>query len=784
MISTFIAAVQTVVAPLLILIIPGLAFVPRPKNFPQALPAAARVILWSISLLTLGSLFAIIIKLPLYLVAIIALLATILARRRQPFSRSALWYALTVIICFLLLYAAFSVPFLLYHDGLPTGDSQKTIIWASKILQNQELATGQAGLPDYSEAKQLLNRDPVDFYTPGLHALTALVMRLAPYQLTAVGFLAIAFSLAAVLIGVAVAYEVFPKKTHISFILLVVWFILTHFRFLRYLREPGYHLQNVAGEVLLFGLLFLAITLLKKWNRRDAILAFLTAISLVLTHQFSAFLAVFLLLPAVVIFIMRRQPAITLVIISLLLLLSIGFIFNLHHKIPHIFTTTPHLLSLTPNLTDYPRALGAVWFLAGLGGLILLLLKNRKRTAATLPVAAFILGTLILLALSQGPRLGIDIPPVRTLFFSILPLSITATYLVLRLKNYMQKIASPLTRRISYLILIILVIFPAGMGTAKAFTLSHAISINSTLTAGQLTLIDYLANQDTGAVLIDDYNRRSASWLVLSGHPMFTRLAADLATQMDESRQSPERYNLYLKQLDFEKIFALASQPGIKELMAKHNIRWLTGIEKTSHTGFQHNPALIEATRADDIILYKSAGKTPGVAVPAEASGEGWDGETPGVEEAPTPWLLRASTLANDIGDSEDTFEHLPASLRSTRLSEPQFNGQRTYRTTTAPLIPLSFNVGDYVRVLWDKEKTGRPDTSLELSVRATSREDLQIITPAGTKLPLPLDGTTVKIDARAVPFDDRGFITIIIDNPGQQPVAIDLIALGLARTP
>lgn len=767
MISTFIAAVQTVVAPLLILIIPGLALVPRPKNFSQTLPAAARVILWSISLLTLGSLFAVIIRLPLYFVAIIALLATILARRRQPFSRSALWYALAVIICFLLLYAAFSVPFLLYHDGLPTGDSQKTIIWASKILQNQDLATSRSGLPDYSEAKQLLNRDPVDFYTPGLHALTALVMRLAPYQLTAVGFLAIAFSLAAVLIGVAVAYEVFPKKTHISFILLVVWFILTHFRFLRYLREPGYHLQNVAGEVLLFGLLFLAITLLKKWNRRDAVLAFLAAISLVLTHQFSAFLAIFLLLPAVVIFIMRRQPAIPLVIISLLLLFSLGFIFNLQQKVPHIFTTTPHLLGLTPDLTDYPRALGVVWFLAGLGGLILLLLKNRKRTAATPPVAAFILGALLLLALSQGPRLGIDIPPVRALFFSIIPLSITAAYLIFRLINYIKKIASPLTRLISYLILIILVIFPAGRGTAKAFTLSHTISINSTLTAGQLTLIDYLANQDTGAVLIDDYNRRSASWLVLSGHPMFTRLAADLATQMDESRQSPERYNLYLKQLDFEKIFALASQPGINELMAKHNIRWLTGIEKTSHTGFQHNPALIEATRADDIILYKTV-------------------EAPDTQKDPSlsPWLLRASTLANDIGDQEDTFEHLPASLRSTRLSEPQFDGERTYRTTTAPLIPLSFNIGDYVRVLWDKEKTGRPDTSLELSVRATSRHPLQIITPAGTKLPLPPDGTAVKIDARDVPFDDHGFITIIIDNPGQQPVAIDLIALGLARTP
>lgn len=780
MISTFIAAVQTVVAPLLVLFIPGLALVPRPKNFSQTLPAAARVILWSISLLTLGSLFAVIIRLPLYFVAIIALLITVLARRRQPFSRSALWYALAVIICFLLLYAAFSVPFLLYHDGLPTGDSQKTIIWASKILQNQDLATSRSGLPDYSEAKQLLNRDPVDFYTPGLHALTALVMRLAPYQLTAVGFLAIAFSLAAVLIGVAVAYEVFPKETHISFILLVVWFILTHFRFLRYLREPGYHLQNVAGEVLLFGLLFLAITLLKKWNRRDAVLAFLTAISLVLTHQFSAFLAVFLLLPATVIFIMRRKPAIALVALGLLVLLSLGFIFNLQQKIPHIFTAAPHLLSLTPNLIDYPRALGVVWFLAGLGGLILLLLKNRKRTAATPPVAAFILGALILLALSQGPRLGIDIPPVRALFFSIIPLSITAAYLIFRLINYIKKIASPLTRLISYLILIILVIFPAGMGTAKAFTLSHTISINSTLTAGQLTLIDYLANQDTGAVLIDDYNRRSASWLVLSGHPMFTRLAADLATQMDESRQSPERYNLYLKQLDFEKIFALASQPEINELMAKHHIRWLTGIEKTSNMGFQHNPALIEATRADDIILYETSGRQLARRSPVRPAGGLGEGGDPSL----SPWLLRASTLTNDIGDQEDTFEHLPASLRSTRLSEPQFDGQRTYRTTTAPLIPLSFNIGDYVRVLWDKEKTGRPDTSLELSVRATSRQPLRIITPAGTKLPLPLDGTAVKIDARNVPFDDHGFITIIIDNPGQQPVAIDLIALGLARTP
>ncbi len=147
-------------------------------------------------------------------------------------------------------------------------------------------------------------------------------------------------------------------------------------------------------------------------------------------------------------------------------------------------------------------------------------------------------------------------------------------------------------------------------------------------------------------------------------------------------------------------------------------------------------------------------------------------------------WLLRPTTLANDIGDREDTFEHLPASIRSARLSEPLFNKKDTYRETNAPLIPLAFNVGDYVEILWDKENTGRPDTSVDFYIQFTNKipKNLTISTPSGNTY--TLEKNTINISANDLPFDDKGFITITINNPQEQTIAIDLIALGLANTP
>ncbi len=108
----------------------------------------------------------------------------------------------------------------------------------------------------------------------------------------------------------------------------------------------------------------------------------------------------------------------------------------------------------------------------------------------------------------------------------------------------------------------------------------------------------------------------------------------------------------------------------------------------------------------------------------------------------------------------------------------------RTYRLTTAPYIPLRFNIGDYVRILWDQENTNQPDTAIELLVQfAVQTPPLPVSLPSGRLLTLN-DNPLLRIEPGDFVFDEQGFGEIIIHNPAQTPLAIDLIALGLARVP
>lgn len=614
-------------------------------------------------------------------------------------------------------FVFFLLPFFSFHQGLPTGDSQKSIIWAQQILATSHL-------PNYQAAIANLNRDPIDFYTPVLHLLTALILKIG--GLPGVGIFAIILSLATAAVGACLAYHFLPATARrlappLTFIL-----ILTHERFLRYIREPGYHFQNIVGEFLLFSLLLFGLSLIRRWRWSTFAAAGLTAALLALSHQFSFFLAGFALIPVfIALAITYRRAAFTLAPLLAMFLIA-GFSLGLHHKLPDIFSASPHLLPQTPGVFKILDLMGPAWTLLGAGGLVLLIKHTREAATRTLGISF-----IVLLLLSQAPRFSIDIPPVRALLYSVIPLSITGAYLLSRLLQQ---------KYIVRLITIILVATFATISTTKAFALSHSVRTNSTLTPGILEL----ASDIKSGVLIDDYNRRSASWLVLSEHPMFTRIAADLETQMNETHQSPLRRQLYLNQLDYEKIFSLGSLPGITQLMTKQNIGYLTGIDGSSDSSFPHNPALQAVKKIDDITLYKFSS-------PAGTEGS---------------WLLKSSTLANDIGDLEDTFKHLPASLSATRLSDPQVAGQTTFRTTTAPIIPLKFNVGDYVRVLWDQDNDRKPDTSLELLVKYTDHEEQQKILPEEASI------------------DEDGFITLTVSNPEQKPLHFDLIALGLAHTP
>lgn len=767
-------AIWVVLVPLIPIVLPGVFFV-RAHTWDNLLLSGSRIILWSMGLLTLlttlGLLYGVPVQVVALLIAVLGLAYAILYRK-SFFTRQSLWHLLAIAVPLFIAITAFTIPFLRIHDGLPTGDVQKTIIWANESIKTHRL-------PQYDTAITLLNRDPVDFYTPGLHAVSALVLALSSSPLTSIGIFSIVIAVCVAWVAASITKEIFDGHAHIVPPLLAAVFTLTQYRFLRYLREPGYHFQNVVGELFLFGMVLLFIRFIRRREKQDAFLFIICGSALFLSHQFSAFIAAFMILAmglsCILVFRNRIIHAIRDHANLSLIILAVGsagvillFALGLGEKVPAIFTTTPHLTSLLPNITDYPSTMGEIWFFAGLIGIVLMLMEARRKDVHHRQVIVFVSGTVALLALSQGPALGIDIPPVRALFYTAVPLSIGAAYLFGKLFLVVEHTYHGKTKKIAQLAVVIAIFTAVSVSTDKSYaSLSHTVRTNSTLTGQELHLIEQLQGEKVG-VLIDDYNRRSASWLVLSGAPMFTRIAADLERQMEESRQSKLRMDLYLRQLKYEKIVQLGSLPQVASLLAQSNIGYVTGIENASQFSFAHNPILTPVGVADDITLYKVQ-NTKDSCTSVECI-----------------FLLRSATLVNDIGDGMDTFEHLEVSIRSPRISEPLAQGNTTYREVASPIIPLSFNVGDYVRVLWDPNNVRRPETKLTFMLWLTRPvEGLSLLTSSGEEIPLPFkQHITVELPQHMVQINDKGFVSFSLLNARETKVPIDLIALGSSLTP
>lgn len=778
-------AILPVVLPVLLLFVPGVFLVKWPNRLINVPMAAVRMVLWSVGILVVSSLLMSFFGWPLWLYLPVVTLSGLvwMLRRGVAFTRKKIFLTSLIPVSFLFVYAAFSIPYLFIHDGLPTGDSQKAIYWAEYINDNDRL-------PDYDLSVRRLGRDPVDFYTPGLHGMTAVLMSLVPeddldiFAYMSVGFMSIAVAVAVALAAGNIGMQITGKKYKLPVFLLTVLLVLTNFRFLRYLREPGYHYQNVVGELLLFGLLFVFLSLLHKWRTSNFVLSLLLLFSLFFVHQFSVFLAAFSLFPVAILFVYKYRRWLIEFLsarnylgwFSLFTFIAMGILFGrrlgLMEKLPHIFNSDPHLISFTPNLIDYPNIIGTFWVGFGLSGLVALA-RVWWAKKKTLVKPAFVAAALVLLLLSQGPRVFIDIPPVRALLYAAVPLSIAAAYMAVVIacwangRRFVYKLSV-------YILVLAALVSSSYFSTARAYDLSHEVRVNSTLQASHLPVIEYLENlghrHDDG-ILIDDYNRRSASWFLLSDTPTFSRLSSNLKKAMDEAKQSELRRKLYLNGLDYEKMYALGSKEIIGKLMSRNNVSFVTGIEGTSNMAFANNQALREVTRGGDLILYELSDEFCFSCNYIETSSE--------------KWLLRASTIANDIGDKEDTFAHLPVSLSATRLSGPRVDSDGvTYRSTTAPLIPLVFNVNDYVSYLWDKDGSGYPDVSLKLMIKTIDGRDLRVELPDGEIVSVTGDGTEVTVGASHANLKDNDLLKFIILNPEERKIDIDMVAIGLSRVP
>lgn len=746
-------------------IVPGLALVKR-----WTIGNVVLAVLLGLSMGVVGTYFLALLNISVVWYLLIAIIVTITGvwmNWRGEGTGKILKPVIITGIIFIAVYSVLGLLFCDYQQALPTGDSQKAIFWAQRV-------NGLQSLPDYQISVAQLNRDPVDFFTPGLHTLVALYDKLSANIYWTTGFFALALASVLLLLTAVLAIALFPSGGILVAVLSSL-FVLSNIRFWRYVGEPGYHLQNLLGEVLLFGFIYSLVVLTRRWNWLAAGVSVATVIALTVSHQFSAFIAAFVALPVAVSLVYGRFSALNrsrpyLIMVTVIAVVAgalLGVSLDLHTKIPHIFTWQPHLLSFTPSLWNYFRIMGLVWMslvAGGLGLLVAQLLRHRSKTNIV-----FLLTLLIIIALSQGPRLGVDIPPVRALFYLVVPGSIAAAYFVTSVWRALQ--SNRMTARWFVMgVVVIYLSFSLLPPVTRAAYPSHAVRTNSTLTPSFVSLIEFLKQQpESLAVITDDYNRRSTSWLLLSGKPLFSRTATDVAQTMEEAKQSELRRQLYIKQLDFEKIYSLGSQPLITSLLAKHNANWVTGIRGSSEKAFRANPALRVAYEAEDATLFSV----------------NQDYVVDGIDASISTWLLKTGTLANDIGDDEDTYEHLPASIRSPRLSEPVTSSGSTYRSTTSPLIPLHFNIGQYVANLWGVKDNVITGGSLDLLLLCKSdANNLSLTTPDGGTVPFSCDGTKIRIDPSAALLNQKGFITIIINNPNERAVDIDLVALGLASVP
>lgn len=686
-----------------------------------------------------------------------------------------------------------SLPILTVQRGLPTGDVQKSIFWAERIR-----ATDRP--PDYDEALAF-NRDPEDFSIPGLHSLTAAVSELSGDPLRGPAW----FSLLAAILLAGLAASLAALLSSSSYHLSTLAFVMaaTNVRFLRYAQAPGYHYQNLIGELfLLLALLFLLQAVGGRGGMRFVALAGLTAAVLPLVHQFTAFLAL-LMLPAVFVTLLvkyrreiftllstlslaRRRTLLGATLIAAVATLAALARGPLINKLPHLLSTAPHLSSSVISPWFIPVLLGAPFFFLGAVGALIAVIRVLKRDLEW-RFLLLLLWVGLLLALSQGARFFLDIPSARTLFYVAIPLAVLAA---LAASSAVERIASLWPRAAGSLVPLALALLLAPTAGASLNERLQSIDVrlqsNSTLTHATLELLAWLKEHPplcvnesaparcADALLIDDWNQRRTTWTILSPYRMLTRVGPDLAVIAREAGQSDQRRTQYETLLDFEKIYALGNSPDIIPLLERHGIAFLVGVNGLSRDVFVNNPALEVAYENLEVTLFV-------------LRDEERTRHSPSGSAAEDAVLLDRTTLANDVGDAEDIFASLPVSLLAPRISDTKLEKRRTFRDIESAVSSIGLNVGAFVPNLWDADGDRVVDAQVELVLHAAGNGVKGRIAKGSTvfsEFSLPSDGETHAIRARfpagELSIDEQGLalVTLRLDDG---PLRLDLVSARLA---
>lgn len=709
---------------------------------------------------------------------------------------------LVLVIAFAILIKAYP---LYYFNNFAESESAKAIFWAKQIMTTH-------AIPDYQKVPSGFS--DVDFDTPGLHIFVASIGLLSDSPLVSiVGVITVIESLAASFLIYSVAFKLTGNKAISTLTLL---FFSAALPFMRYTNLPGYHFQNLFGEVLIFLTIYLILHILDGKNLGISISLFsLSLFSLLTVHKLSAYSMLFLLVVMLFpIMALRGRKTLNLVtrhvivtVSSLVLILLLVFYTLLTIMRPTLnaflyggvgrIGLTPSYLQ-SPSLNDYINTFGAYYVLLSFTGVLICAfysVKAKEKRFYNIFLLAWFLGVL---TMSQGPNLYLYIAPWRSMYYLSAPFAILAsigvcTILAASSKQVRRFISLKAWPKYLGICILLMVLLASCFATSLAIFASYD-SLVKTIEFGENSPRSGMMNSEVhdilrwlehntqldDRILVDYWGSSRLEWMFASGRFISFRVGPFIRSYLQDYLRSPhleERQSLYVHELNFEKIFMMGNSKIAAYLFDNYDFKYLVA-NRTSETAFSNNTYFSQVYRTANYIVYEF----PNTPSPILDSNE--------------TIVAKPDTLANKLGDQNDFLESSEAYINSSSRWRIIYLNGTNARVNNKGAAYISFNLEDYVQEIWDENDDGIPDENLTFMMRVYDNHfQFSFYTRNGSEwylgaIPSTLKGNgsgawkvvSFRIDSRLVTIDAGkiSFLMQVDDRKG--PVMIDWIALKFEK--
>ncbi len=401
----------------------------------------------------------------------------------------------------------------------PNGDSYMSVLWAN-IIQNDQ------SIPDYSVYSSEWNKPGSTYFTPFLHINLAIYSWIS--GISTVYSVILINSICFIFLFLALFITCRLLDRNSGFIAGII-FILFSGRVLRYLILPGYHYQNLLGDFLLVFSIFLLLVIAQKKpnnSKKEIAILFFLLMALYYTHQLSFFVAFWIIILPLTYFIIKiTNPKHLIVIVGAVSLAAIIIFLSSHKFLLELFYATfiyldPLHISEVKSITEYPALIlnGELFLIAGLGIFLYIIgLLNKKLNLRDKNLLLIVYQCLLLLILSFGPLIHLNIPPIRILWYIEYPLIILVSFFSVKFLRYSN--LGRITKILIILSLIVLIFYSSGTLNKNQYLKNNEVYNVFDTDSGFDESLEEVANfiatnfSEGKVIMLDNRRFRSVLWI-------------------------------------------------------------------------------------------------------------------------------------------------------------------------------------------------------------------------------------------------------------------------------